>query len=87
VVTKRSFAFYFERHGLQLQPLKPPAPVPSPPAAAPTPRQDTYRLEVRADPADSTIKVMNIVPKYHLGMLLEPGDYEASIIGSATWSP
>jgi formylglycine-generating enzyme required for sulfatase activity len=39
------------------------------------PVKTTYKLTVRAFPEDSTIKILNIVPKYHPGIELEPGDY------------
>ena len=40
-----------------------------------TPVKTTYKLTVKAFPEDSTIKILNIVPKYRPGIELEPGDY------------
>lgn len=41
---------------------------------------DRYRLTVNATPADSTIKIMNIVPKYRPGIELQPGQYDIWVI-------
>jgi len=45
--------------------------------AVPVP--DTYRLTVLATPADSQIKIMNIVPKYVPGIALKPGKYDVLV--------
>ncbi len=39
----------------------------------------TYRLTVNATPRDSTIKIMNIGPKYRPGIMLKPGQYEIQV--------
>lgn len=36
----------------------------------------TYTLTVQAEPSDSTIKIMNIKPKYHDGIQLKAGAYD-----------
>ena len=40
------------------------------------PEEKTYGLTVDPTPEDATIKIMNIVPKYHPGIQLEPGRYD-----------
>jgi formylglycine-generating enzyme required for sulfatase activity len=51
---------------------------------------DTYRLTVLATPADSQIKIMNIVPRYVPGIALKPGKYDVLVqkpgyIASRQW--
>jgi formylglycine-generating enzyme required for sulfatase activity len=41
--------------------------------------RDKYRLTVLATPADSQIKIMNIVPKYVPGIALKPGKYDVLV--------
>ena len=38
-----------------------------------------FALTVQTDPADATVKVLNIGPKYHDGILLEPGRYTVQV--------
>jgi tetratricopeptide (TPR) repeat protein len=40
---------------------------------------DKYHLTVSARPHDSTIKIMNIKPKYRPGIMLKPGQYEIQV--------
>jgi len=40
-----------------------------------TPEEKTYGLTVEPTPSDATVKIMNITPKYHPGIQLEPGRY------------
>ena len=47
------------------------------PGVAPGPK--TYRLTVRAMPADSTIRIMNINAEYSPGMELQPGRYDVLV--------
>lgn len=51
----------------------------SPPTAKITKLKNKYRLTVNAAPADSRIRIMNIVPKYRPGIALEPGQYDIYI--------
>ena len=89
---KRSLAYWIEQHRSQLAPgeaaavapaaepspaLRPPPDEPDPVTPAPSP--PTYRLTVRATPADSSIRIMNIRPKYSPGMELKPGRYDVLV--------
>ena len=89
---KRSLAYWVAQHRSQLAPgeaaavapaaepspaLRPPPDEPDPVTPAPSP--STYRLTVRATPADSSIRIMNIQPKYSPGMELKPGRYDVLV--------
>ncbi len=51
------------------------------------PKEKKYALTINATPSDSTIKIMNIGPKYYPGMLLAPGRYDVMVErkGYVTW--
>ncbi len=89
---KRSLAYWVAQHRSQLAPgeaaavtpaaepspaLQPPPDEPDPVTPAPSP--PTYRLTVRATPADSSIRIMNIRPRYSPGMELKPGRYDVLV--------
>jgi hypothetical protein len=56
----------------RLQALRESNPQPEPVDRA----KNWYRLTVNTTPADSTIKIMNIVPEYRHGIALTPGKYD-----------
>ncbi|MDM8551219.1 hypothetical protein QUF72_14130 [Desulfobacterales bacterium HSG2] len=43
---------------------------------------DTYSLTVEAAPSDSTIRIMNIRPRYYPGIKLKPGRYDVYVTRS-----
>lgn len=49
------------------------------PPKIPKSSDGTVQLEVITDPADATVRIMNIVPAYKAGIRLDPGRYDLEV--------